>query len=93
MPEEWEADRINWQIDAAKGGEKENQTSNNTMQTPNPETATKSVQVVVQGVAMVIPRGMPQQALHCSDIPRIVHVDSDQELGHEGVAMNGVGTE
>ena len=63
------------------------------MQTPNPEMATKSVQVAVQGVAMVIPRGMPQRALHRSDIPRIVHVDSDQEVGQEGVVMQGVGAE
>ena len=49
--------------------------------------------MAVQGVATVIPRGMPRRALHRSDIPRIVHVDSDQEAGQEGVVMQGVGAE
>ena len=48
-------------------------------------------QAVVQGVATAIPRDTPQGALHHSDIPGIVRFDSDQEVGHEGVALQRVG--
>jgi len=90
MPEETEANRINWHIHAAKGGGREGTSDIKEQRNKRPR---RVHQVAVQGVATEIPQDMPQGALQCSDIPGIVRFDSDQEVVQEVVALQGVDAE